>query len=205
VVDATNPELAPDGSAVLFVKSGQIYRAKVTPVKPASEVDRGEKPFITEWGVQSAPGWSPDGHKIAFVSTPTDHSFIVVYDVATRTVKYISPRVDFDTARMWLPDNKHLMFLRRPGLPFGQQAQPSGGGTFLPAGPAAQTATPAANAARGGRQGGRGGGQARGMVKAPLKERRPPQRPPTTLSTNRRLRHSQQRRPLQRLRTTPPA
>ena len=55
VADATNPELAPDGSSILFVKNGQIFRAKVTPVKPASEVDRGEKPFITEWGVQSDP------------------------------------------------------------------------------------------------------------------------------------------------------
>ena len=53
VVDATNPELAPDGSSILFVKGGQIYRAKVTPVKPASEVDRGEKAFITEWGVHT--------------------------------------------------------------------------------------------------------------------------------------------------------
>src|SRR6185295_9921322 len=50
VADAANPELAPDGSAILFVKGGQIYRAKVTPVKPATEVDRGEKAFITEWG-----------------------------------------------------------------------------------------------------------------------------------------------------------
>src|ERR1700679_2714373 len=63
VVDATNPELAPDGSAILFVKEGQIYRAKVTPVKAASDVDRGEKAFITEWGVQSDPKWSPDGRK----------------------------------------------------------------------------------------------------------------------------------------------
>jgi Tol biopolymer transport system component len=53
VVDAANPEIAPDGSSILFVKEGQIYRAKLTPVKPATEVDRGEKPFITEWGVQS--------------------------------------------------------------------------------------------------------------------------------------------------------
>src|SRR5262249_50882694 len=111
VVDAANPELAPDGSAILFVKEGQIYRAKVTPVKPATEVDRGEKPFITSWGVQSDPKWSPDGRKIAFVTTRADHSFIAVYDVATRSIKYMSPSVDFDTMPMWLPDSKRLIFV----------------------------------------------------------------------------------------------
>ena len=153
VVDATNPELAPDGSAILFVKGGQIYRAKLSPVKPASEVDRGEKAFITEWGVQSNPKYSPDGRKIAFVSTRTDHSFIAVFDIATRTLKYMSPSVDFDTAPMWLPDSKHLIFMRRPGLPFGEQTQQGGGGIGLPPGPAAQAATAAA-AGRGGRNGG---------------------------------------------------
>ncbi len=164
VVDAANPELAPDGSAMLFVKNGQIYRAKLTPVKPASEMDRGEKAFITEWGVQSDPKYSPDGRKIAFVSTRTDHSFVVVYDIATRSVKYMSPSVDFDTMPMWLPDSKHLVFMRRPGIPFGQQAQQGGGGIGLPPGPAAQSnATAAAPGARGGRGGnGRGNGGGRG-------------------------------------------
>ena len=157
VVDAANPELAPDGSAILFVKDGQICRAKLTPVKPASEVDRGEKAFITEWGVQSNPKWSPDGRRIAFVSTRTDHSFIVVYDVAARSVKYMSPSVDFDTEPLWLPDSKHLVFVRRPGLPFGQQAQQGAGGIGLPSGPAAgQAAAP----------GGRGGRGARGAAAA---------------------------------------
>jgi dipeptidyl-peptidase 4 len=169
VVDATNPELAPDGSAILFVKAGQIYRAKLTPVKPATEVDRGEKAFITEWGVQSAPKYSPDGRKIAFVSTRTDHSFIVVYDIATRSVKYMSPSVDFDTAPMWLPDSKHLIYMRRPGLPFGQQTQQGGGGIGLPPGPgaAAATAAPAATGGRGGRNGGGRGGRGAATAAAP--------------------------------------
>src|SRR5262249_33704440 len=61
VADAANPELAPDGSSVLFVKDGQIHRAKVSPARAATEIDRGEKPFIKEWGEQSSPKWSPDG------------------------------------------------------------------------------------------------------------------------------------------------
>jgi dipeptidyl aminopeptidase/acylaminoacyl peptidase len=115
--------LAPDGSSVAFVRDGQIFRAKVTPVKPAAEMDRGGKPFIREWGVQSGPTWSPDGRKLAFVSTRTDHSFVVVYHMATRTVTYMAPDVDFDSNPMWTADSKGLVFVRRPGLPFGQQAQ----------------------------------------------------------------------------------
>jgi hypothetical protein len=158
VVDATNPELAPDGSSILFVKGGQIYRAKVTPTKPASEMDRGEKAFITEWGVQSDPKWSPDGRKIAFVSTRTDHSFVVVYDVATRSVKYMSPSVDFDTAPMWLSDSKHLIFMRQPGLPFGQQAQQGDGSLGGPSGPALQTNAASGPGGRGRGRGGEGAG-----------------------------------------------
>jgi dipeptidyl aminopeptidase/acylaminoacyl peptidase len=158
VVDASNPEIAPDGSSILFVKNGQIFRAKLTPVKPATEVDRGEKAFITEWGTQSNPKWSPDGRKIAFVSTRYDHSFIVVYDVATRSVKYMSPGVDFDTLPMWMSDSKHLIFMRQPGLPFGQQTLQVGAGSG-----AIYATTPAAPAGRGGQgRGGRGAPAANG-------------------------------------------
>jgi dipeptidyl-peptidase 4 len=159
VRDAASPELAPDGSAVLFVKDGQIYRARVTRARVASERDRGEKPFITEWGVQSGPKWSPDGRRIAFVSTRTDHSFVMVYDVATRSVKYMSPSVDFDSSPLWTADSSSIVFVRRPGLAFGQQAQQGGGGIGIPNGPAFQ---PNAATGRGGR--GQGNDQATGPV-----------------------------------------
>jgi dipeptidyl-peptidase 4 len=151
---AAVPALAPDGSAIAFVKDGQVYRARVSPTRATTAVDRAEKPLITEWGVQSAPNWSPDGRKLAFVSTRTDHSFIVVYDVATKSVTYMSPSVDFDTTPLWTSDSKSLVFIRRPGLPFAQQAQQGTGGIGVPNGPAFQ---PNPATARGGAPTGRGG------------------------------------------------
>ena len=146
VAEGTAPELAPDGRSVLFVRDGEIYRALVTAAKPVKEMDRGEKPYIRNWGVQSSPKWSPDAKKIAFVTTRQDHSFIAVLDVATRQISYMDPSVDFDTTPMWTPDSKHIIFFRRPGLPFGQQGQQGGGGIGIPPGPAFN-----ANQGRGGR------------------------------------------------------
>ena len=136
VAQGTSPELAPDGSSVLFVKEGEIYRAKITRAKSANPLDRGEKPFIRNWGVQSAPRWSPDGRKIAFVTNRQDHSFIAIYELATRSIDYLSPSVDFDANPMWTSDGRSIVFTRRPGLAFGQQAQEGGGGIGIPNGPA---------------------------------------------------------------------
>jgi len=161
IANNTVPAVAPDGSSVLFAKDGQIYRARIAALKPASEVDRGEKPFISAWGANSAPTWSPDGARISFVSNRNDHSLIAVYDVATRTMKYLAPSVDHDTNPVWSPDGKAITFVRRPGTPFGQQTQPGGGGIGLPAGPAY-----AASQTRGGGAG-RGGGGSAGVDSLP--------------------------------------
>jgi dipeptidyl aminopeptidase/acylaminoacyl peptidase len=150
VAEGTSPELAPDGSSVLFVRNGEIHRARVSRVKPTSPMDRGETPFIRNWGTQSAPRWSPDGKKVAFVSNRQDHSFIVVYDMATRSISYMAPGVDFDNNPMWTADGRHIVFFRRPGQPFGQQGQQGGGGIGIPPGPAFNP-----NQGRGGR--GQGG------------------------------------------------
>ena len=65
--------------------------------------------------------WSPDGSKLAFVSTRENHAFIAVYDMKTRKVDFLSPSTDMDGGPTWSPDSKRIAFIRRPGTPFGQQ------------------------------------------------------------------------------------
>ena len=148
-----NPRLSPDGKWVLFVKDSQIYRAAVNLAAQVSDVDKGLKPFIKEWGVQGEPEWSPNGSKIAWVSTRTDHSFIMVYDLRKKSVTYVSPGVDFDTSPTWSDDGTQIAFIRRPGLPFGQQAQPGTGSLGNPNGPAFGRGGRAGGGGRGGRGG----------------------------------------------------
>jgi dipeptidyl aminopeptidase/acylaminoacyl peptidase len=157
-----NPILSPDGRSVLFVKEGQIYRVRATQLPAATPIDKAEKPFIVALGTSSNPRCSPDGTKIAFVSDRVDHAFIGVYDVAKRRVTFLSPSVDRDSSPTWSPDSKRIAFIRRPGLPFGMQAQAGTGGIGNPPGPAyVASAQPG-----GGRGGGGGFGQRQGGAAA---------------------------------------
>ncbi|MGH7471575.1 MAG: S9 family peptidase [Longimicrobiales bacterium] len=170
LVEGSAPELSPDGRTVLYVKNNQIYRVRTAQIVVRDSMDRGLKPFIRQWGQQSNPRWSPDGSKIAFVSNRGDHSFIGLYDVVSRRVDYVSPSVDCDANPTWSPDGKRIAFTRRPGTPFGLQAQQGTGGIGNPAGPAT---------GRGGGGGcgvgGRGGGGGRGAQPeaAPARDTRP--------------------------------
>ncbi len=145
----SGPELSPDGKYVVFVKDGQIYRARTSQGAKAP-VDTGGVAFIKEWGRQSNPEWSPDGSKLAFVSTRANHAFIGVYDMKTHDVKFMAPSVDFDGSPEWSADGKRIAFIRRPGTPFGQQAQQGTGGIGGPAGPAAARGGGAGRGGRGG-------------------------------------------------------
>jgi dipeptidyl-peptidase-4 len=154
VAAATSATLSPDGRTALYVRDGQIYRARITPNAPAPASD-STIPFIKEWGRQSNPRWSPDGRKIAFVSDRDNHAFIGIYDTRTRRVDFVAPSVDCDAAPAWSLDGTHLAFIRRPGVPFAMQTQEGTGSIGNPPGPAS---------GRGGRGGcnafafGRGGG-----------------------------------------------
>ena len=159
LAEGSNAALSPDGRWVAFAKDGQMYRVPVAQAARVTDSDKGLKPFIRIWGANANPTWSPDGRKLAFVSSRTDHSFIAVYDIVTKKITYMSPSVDWDTSPAWSRDGKRIAFIRRPGTPFAQQSQPGFGGLGNPPGPAYNPQNPGGGRGFGG---GRGGGAAFG-------------------------------------------
>ena len=104
------PAVSPRGDRVAFVKGGQVWsvalRDKAVPIQ-----------LLHARGAADTLRWSPDGRFLAFVSERDDHSFIGVYDVAAKALRYLDPSVDQDVAPSWSPDGRAIAFVRVPTAP----------------------------------------------------------------------------------------
>ncbi len=98
--------VSPKDDTVAFLSAGQIWTAPVQGGEASQRVhDRGE---------DSALSWSPDGTKLAFVSTRAERGIIGVLDLAGDHITWMAPGFDSDMAPEWSPDGKQLAFLRIP-------------------------------------------------------------------------------------------
>jgi dipeptidyl aminopeptidase/acylaminoacyl peptidase len=103
-----SPEISAKG-AVAYVRDGQLY---------LTSLDSSEKPRqLIVRGQNHSEDWSPDGSQLVFASTRSDHSFIGVYDVAAKTVRFFDPSVDTDSDPVWSLDGRRIAFVRRPARP----------------------------------------------------------------------------------------
>jgi dipeptidyl aminopeptidase/acylaminoacyl peptidase len=103
------PKLSPDGKSIAFLNAGQVWLVKT------DSAGTGQKLFHSR-GSQSNMRWSPDGSKLAFVSSRNDHAFIGVYDFASNAIQFLDPSVDRDGNPVWSPDGKQLAFTRTPNV-----------------------------------------------------------------------------------------
>jgi len=92
-----------------YLRDGELWLAPL---------DGKEKPVqLVVRGANAEHHWSPDGSTLAFVSGRGDHSFIGIYDVSSKTVRFIAASVDTDSNPQWSADGKQLAFVRKPAVP----------------------------------------------------------------------------------------
>ena len=101
------PLFTNDGAAVLFVRAGQIFEADARGKDKAQAlvVDRGNASGLT---------LSPDGSLLAFVSGRKGHSFIGLFDLKAKTLRFVAPATGRDFAPSFSQDGKQLAWLRGP-------------------------------------------------------------------------------------------
>jgi dipeptidyl aminopeptidase/acylaminoacyl peptidase len=99
--------VSPKGNTLAYLSKRDIWSMKL---------DGSEKPaaLVHTKGRTDSIRWSPDGSKLAFVNGRGDHSFIGVFNISAKSVRYLDPSVDRDNELVWSRDGKQVAFIRIP-------------------------------------------------------------------------------------------
>src|SRR5882672_7138092 len=99
--------VSPKGNTFAYLSKRDIWSMKI---------DGSEKlaALVHTKGRTDSIRWSPDGSKLAFVNGRGDHSFIGVFNISAKSVRYLDPSVDRDNELIWSRDGKQVAFIRIP-------------------------------------------------------------------------------------------
>jgi dipeptidyl aminopeptidase/acylaminoacyl peptidase len=101
------PVASPSGDRVVYLHHGDVFTVEPRQGAKARQL------FKTR-GAADSLRFSPDGRKLAFVSTRADHSFVGVYTFADKSLEWLDASLSFDVEPRWSPDGKRIAFLRIP-------------------------------------------------------------------------------------------
>lgn len=130
---ASDPQISPDGSKIAYVRrSGDIMTDRMRPSIWLIDTRSGEQaPLAAGPGAHSQPRWSPDGRRLAFISTAEGGAAqMFVRWLASGESVRITGLPDSPTSLAWSPDGRQIaytMFVPGEGVKLGAlPAKPEG-------------------------------------------------------------------------------
>jgi dipeptidyl aminopeptidase/acylaminoacyl peptidase len=130
---ASDPQISPDSSKIAYVRrSGDIMTDRMRPSIWLIDTRSGEQaPLAAGPGAHSQPRWSPDGRRLAYVSTAEGGAAqLFVRWLASGESVRITSLPDSPTSLAWSPDGRQIaytMFVPGEGVKLGAlPAKPEG-------------------------------------------------------------------------------
>jgi dipeptidyl aminopeptidase/acylaminoacyl peptidase len=115
---ANNPQISPDGSKVIYQRSGMdIMQDQRMSRLWIMDTDGSNHSKLTSREVaETDAAWSPDGSKIAFVSKSENGSEIYLYWLSTSKIARLTQLPQSPSNLSWSPDGQQLAFsMKVPG------------------------------------------------------------------------------------------
>ncbi|UNY99439.1 S9 family peptidase [Zhouia spongiae] len=109
---ASDPQIAPDGKKVVYRRVGfDIMNDRNSGNLWIINADGSSNSKLTSREVsESSPRWSPEGDKIAFISSTDEGAEIYVYWVKTGQYAKLSQLEKSPSSLSWSPDGKYIAF-----------------------------------------------------------------------------------------------
>ncbi|MEO6331894.1 MAG: prolyl oligopeptidase family serine peptidase [Gemmatimonadaceae bacterium] len=100
------PAISPTSQTVAFERDRQIW---TVPIDGSAAAKR----LLSARGENTDPQWSPDGSRLAFVSSRGDHSFVGIFSNDSTPILWIAPALARDGSPRWSADGTRIVFVRR--------------------------------------------------------------------------------------------
>jgi dipeptidyl aminopeptidase/acylaminoacyl peptidase len=118
---ATDPQIAPDGSVVAYVRRSNDIATDQTlsAVWVIGADGSGHRALVGDEGQTSAPRWSPDGRSLAYVRSVDDTTTLYVFDVDSGSHQKLATLETGQSGLAWSPDSTQLAwaaFVPAPGV-----------------------------------------------------------------------------------------